>query len=215
MSTDGSDSIPGELPEEQIMSMPGALAGDAALLPADLADVLLQLDAAERQAAALIEDLDDERINWRPGPACWSIAQCLDHLSASSRTYLAAMREGEAAARRRGWRRRGPISPGGPSRWFIRQLEPSSRTRAKAPRKIVPAQWVSKAEAGDEFARQQAQVRALLRAAADLDLNRARFVNPFVPLVRFSLGTGFLVLAAHQRRHLAQAARVRRSPDFP
>jgi hypothetical protein len=191
---------------------------EAAPLPGDLEDVLRQLDAAEREAAALIQDLDDERINWRPHPAAWSIAQCLDHLSAASRVYLAPMEEAAAAARRRGWRRRGPMRPGAPARWFLRELEPPPRRRLKAPRKIVPlapTARASKVAVGEEFGRQQARVRSLLASAADLDLNRARFTNPFVPLVRFSLATGFLVLAAHQRRHLLQAARLRQSPDFP
>jgi hypothetical protein len=187
-------------------------------LPHDLDDVRRQLDDAEAEAAALIQDLDDDRINWRPHAAAWSIAQCLDHLNATSRVYLAAMEEGAAAARRRGQLRRGPIRPGAPSRWFLRQLEPPSRRRMKAPRKIAPlapAERASKTAVGDEFGRQQARVRSLLAAAADLDLNRARFANPFVPLVRFSLGTGFLVIAAHQRRHLLQAQRLRQGPDFP
>lgn len=198
--------------------MPGTTAVSPGSLPRDLEDLRHQLDAAEREATALVEDLDDERLNWRPSPAAWSIAQCLDHLSATSRVYLDAMEEAAATARRRGWQRRGPIRPGAPSRWFLRELEPPPRRRLRAPRKIAPmapASRASKAAVGEDFKRQQARARALLAAVADLDLNRARFVNPFVPLVRFTLGTGFLVIAAHQRRHLVQAARLRQRPDFP
>jgi hypothetical protein len=184
-------------------------------MPPDLEDVVLQLDAAEREAEALIRDLDDARLNWQPGPSAWSVGQCLDHLNAASRVQLVALRAGAAIARRRGWVRRGPIAPGAPSRWFLRSLEPPPRSRLRAPRKIVPGSKLSGREVGEEFARQQAQVRELLRAVADLDLNRARYVNPFVPLIRFTLGTGFLTIAAHQRRHLWQAARVRQSPSFP
>jgi hypothetical protein len=176
---------------------------------------MLQLDAAEGEAVVLIRDLDDERLNWQPDPAAWSVGQCLDHLNAASRVQLAALRTAAAGARRRGWRRRGPIAPGAPSRLFLRSLEPPPQLRFSAPAKIVPESRLSGAAVGEEFAGQQAQVRELLCAVADLDLNRARYVNPFVPLVRFSLGTGFLTIAAHQRRHLWQAARVRRSPSFP
>jgi hypothetical protein len=198
--------------------VPGTTDVSPESLPQDLEDLRQQLDAAEREATALIEDLDDERLNWRPSPAAWSIAQCLDHLSAASRVYLVAMEGAAAAARRRGWQRRGPIRPGAPSRWFLRELEPPPRRRLRAPRKIAPmapASRAGKAAVGEEFGRQQARARALLAAVADLDLNRARFVNPFIPLVRFTLGTGFLVIAAHQRRHLVQAARLRQRPDFP
>jgi hypothetical protein len=36
-----------------------------------------------------------------------------------------------------------------------------------------------------------------------------RFPNPFIRGVRFSLATGLHVIAAHERRHLWQASRVR------
>jgi len=188
------------------------------MLPRDLEDLRQGFDAAEREAAALVAGLDDEQFNWRPSPAAWSIAQCLDHLSAASRVYLAPMEEAAAAARERGWQRRGPIRLGAPSQWFVRELEAPPRRRLKAPRKITPmaaAARASRAATGEGFERQQARVCALLAGVADLDLNRTRFRNPFVPLVRFTLGTGFMVIAAHQRRHLWQAASLRRRPDFP
>jgi DinB superfamily len=61
------------------------------------------------------------------------------------------------------------------------------------------------------FTTSQNDVRAFLRAYADLDLARVRFPNPFVPGVRFSLATGLHVIISHERRHLWQAWRVRRA----
>ncbi len=40
-------------------------------------------------------------------------------------------------------------------------------------------------------------------------------MNPFFSLIRFSVGTGFQVIAAHERRHLWQAERVLANPRFP
>jgi hypothetical protein len=54
-------------------------------------------------------------------------------------------------------------------------------------------------------------VRAFLLAHADLDLAGTLFPNPFVPGLRLSLATGIHVLAAHARRHLWQAWRIRRA----
>ena len=51
-------------------------------------------------------------------------------------------------------------------------------------------------------------IRALLRTAATLDVNRATFVNPFIQVVRVKVATGFLVISAHDRRHLCQAEQV-------
>jgi len=66
-----------------------------------------------------------------------------------------------------------------------------------------------------EWRRIQAEVKDLLRAGAAQDLNGIRFVNPFLSLIRFSAGTGFQVIAAHERRHLWQAERILANPRFP
>lgn len=47
------------------------------------------------------------------------------------------------------------------------------------------------------------------------DVNPIRFKNPFIPGLRFSVGTGPEVLTRHERRHLLQAERIRESPEFP
>ena len=56
-------------------------------------------------------------------------------------------------------------------------------------------------------------MRAFLRRYADIDLAAVRFPNPFVRRVQFSLATGLHVVAAHERRHLWQAWRVRRAAE--
>jgi hypothetical protein len=103
--------------------------------------------------------------------------------------------------------------PGFIGRWFVRMLEPpvQPRFRSKAPRAIRPRTAPPLAEAFTAFMSSQQQVRAFLGACADLDLTGVRFPNPFVRGVRFSLATGFNVIAAHERRHLWQAWRVRRA----
>lgn len=184
-------------------------------LPADLQEILSALGDNDRRAEELVRGLDDERFNWRPDERSWSIAQCLDHLNVASRVYAVPMREALEKARQKGADRRGPIQPGFLERWFVANLEPPPKRRLSAPRKIVPAASKGRAEVMEEWRRAQAEVRALLREAAGLDLNRARFANPFVPLIRFSVGTGFRVITTHERRHLWQGEKVRANPGFP
>ncbi len=184
-------------------------------LPDDLQRILDDLDVNLQRAEAVVQDLDDERLNWRPAPTSWSIAQCLDHLNVANRTYLAPMREAIEKARRQGKSRRGSIRQGFVERWFTESLEPPPRFRLPAPRKIVPAAVrLGKDDIVSEFRRLQAEAAALLRDSAGLDLG-VRFPNPFIPLIAFTAGTGFLVIASHERRHLWQAKQVRRNPGFP
>lgn len=177
-------------------------------LPDDLAAILQGLEKSDREAQALLAELDEERFNARPNERSWSVAQCLDHLNVGNRIYLEAMRSAVEEARSKNVLRQGPIRPRVLERWFIREMEPPPRRRLPAPRKIVPTARKSRAEVGEEWTSSQAGLRDLLHQATPLDLNRTRFVNPFLPLVRFSVGTGFLVIGAHERRHLWQARQV-------
>ena len=122
---------------------------------------------------------------------------------------------------RRHWTHQRPspvpaITPGWFGRWFIRNyIEPSSGGgKARAPRKIVPSQHVDPSVL-ERFLRSNEAARDLVRRAGPYDVNRIRFRNPFVPLLRFTVGTGFEILSRHQRRHLLQAERVTQSPAFP
>jgi hypothetical protein len=177
-------------------------------LPDDLAAIQRGLEESDREAMALIAELDEERFNWRPDERSWSVGQCLDHLNVANRFYIGPIRDALEAARQRGASRRGPIALRGIGGWFVRTMEPPPRRRLPAPRKIVPARRRSRAEVGEEWSRLQVQIRDLLYEASPWDLNRTRFVNPFLPLVRFTVGTGLSVIDAHERRHLWQARQI-------
>ena len=183
-------------------------------VPADIETLFDQLDAAEREAHAVVAGLDEARGTWRSEAGNWSVAECLDHLATANRVYLVPMEAAAAAGRARGRLRRGPAVPGVVGRWFVRTLEPSAKLRKmRAPRQIQPRASPPLADAFAAFLASQHQVRAFLRTNADLDLARLRFVNPFIPGVRFSLATGLHVIPAHERRHLRQAARVRAAAE--
>ncbi len=181
----------------------------------DIKDLLDQLDAAERDARTLVADTTEEQGRWQVDPGSWSVAQCLDHLATTNRVYVHRMKEPAIRAREQGRFRRSPATPGLVGRWFIRTLEPPVKApfRMKSPRNIEPRVSLSLASAFTSFASSQDEVRKFLHVCADLDLAEIRFPNPFVRGIRFSLATGLHVIAAHERRHMWQAWRVRRAAE--
>ena len=181
----------------------------------DIKDLEDQLDAAERDAQALAAGLAEERGGWHVETGSWSVAECLDHLATANRVYLHAMKEPAIRAREQGRFRRGPAAPGFVGRRFVRTMEPPVKApfRMKTPRIVEPCSGPPLANAFASFMASQDEVRAFLRAYADLDLAAVQFPNPFVRGIRFSLATGLHVIAAHERRHLWQAWRVRRAAE--
>jgi hypothetical protein len=180
-------------------------------LPADLQQLASALDAVDRDARAVADGLSEARGTWREHPGSWSVAECLDHLATANRVYVAAMREPAERALREGRRRRGPARPGFFGRLFVKSLEPPVTRKMSAPRKIRPRPSPPLADSLAAFLASQEEVRSFLRLCADIDVNRARFPNPFIRGLRFSLATGLHVIAAHDRRHLWQAWRVRKA----
>lgn len=178
-------------------------------LPPDLQKVLADLDAADREARALVAGLSDEQLNWQPGGGTgWSVGQCLDHLTHANSVYASALQEAVRRTRPDSAPRKGPISPGWFGRWFIREMEPPPRRKMTAPKKAKPSPRLRSAEVLKAFVAAHDRVRALIEESRELDLNRIRFKNPFIGAIRFTVGTGFLVIGAHDRRHLLQASKV-------
>jgi len=178
--------------------------------------VLDDIEEADRRGVATAASCTDEQFYWRPRDGGgWSIAQCLDHLGVMNRVYGAAIRSGIDAARTRGSTRRAPAKPGYLGGKFVQSMEPPVTRRLRTPRKGKPATMKERQTILDGYRAGHDLARQLIADAATIDANGARFKNPFLPLVRFSIATGLFVIAAHDRRHLWQAEQVRQAPGFP
>ena len=179
-----------------------------ASLPQDLQASPDNLNARDAEARELVGGLGEAQLNWQPnGGAAWSIAQCLDHLARTNAIYTGALRN--AVQRAAPVPRRGAIQPGRFARYFIRAMDAPARRKFKAPKKVLPEGSKTGEEILAEFLAAHQQTRSLVMECAELDLNRIRFKNPFIGFLRFTVGTGLLVMAAHDRRHLWQARQVR------
>ena len=175
--------------------------------------LISELDTADQRARELASGLTPLQLNWRPSQDAWSVGQCLEHLLMTSEVYLPAITASLAARPRLPVR---DITPGWFGRWFIRNyIEPSSESkRARAPKKIAPGARVDP-HILDLFVASNQAARELVRRASDYDVNRIRFKNPFIPVLRFTVGTGLEIVSKHQLRHLLQAERVKQAADFP
>jgi len=183
-------------------------------LPAWCDRIIAAFNDADVRARTLAADLTAEQLNWPPSPGAWSVGQCIEHLAIGNDQYLPAIEQ--ALDQRRPDHSVDEIVLRPLSRWFLETyIEPSETTRrAKAPRKISPSPTVRPGVL-DRFLRGNEHARQVVRRAGSFDVNRIRFKNPFVPFVRFTIGTGLELLSRHERRHLLQAERVKAAPGFP
>jgi hypothetical protein len=177
--------------------------------PAWATQLMNELDVADQEARELVAGLTLEQLNSPPMPGAWSVGQCLEHLAMTNEVYVRPISESLAGQPVRAVPE---IRLGWFARWFIHSyVEPSPQSKpARAPKKIVPGTQVDFSVL-DRFARSNQAVRELVRSAGAHDVNRIRFKNPFVPLLRFTVGTGLQIIVKHQQRHLLQAERTKQS----
>jgi hypothetical protein len=175
--------------------------------------LISELDAADRRAASVAKGLSRVQLNWQPRTGAWSIGQCLEHLRVGNEILISVISTALEGHQRRTV---DEITPGWFSRWFVRTyIAPNpGGTRARAPKKIQPGKQVELTVL-EGFLRSTEAARTLVRSASGYDVNRIRYKNPFVSLLRFTIGTGLEIIAKHAGRHLLQAEGVRQSPGFP
>jgi len=163
------------------------------------------LEKAEVRAAALISGKSPAQLNWRPEGRRWSILQCLQHLALANEVLgdlmETAVTEGKHV---------GPASDELTPNWLWRMLLAAvDRPGLKgfAPQRIQPPSMLDAETTVAELLSTHNRLRSLAGRCVGLDLSRITFRHPFLPL-RISVATTFLLISAHERRHLRQAEQV-------
>lgn len=141
----------------------------------------------------------------RPAPERWSIAECVAHLSLTSRAFLplldAALAEARASGRPAPRRYRRDLAG-----WLLaRSVEPPARVRVATAAAFVPHASRPVPELVEEFAGLQEELATRVRAADGLPVHGVKLVSPFNASVRYSAWSAFTIITAHERRHLWQA----------
>jgi hypothetical protein len=175
--------------------------------------------AAEENSAAareLFSGLNNAQLNWKPAPEKWSIAQCLDHLTVTSRGFDGYFSDALVRGRKK-W----PVTTGPAYRpsfiggWLIKLVHPETGRNLTAPKIFRPSESSNIDEPLEKFLKQQGRFIEFVRETYGVDYNKTKLRSPVTPLMRYSLADAFVVTVVHGRRHLAQARRVREMSGFP
>lgn len=170
-------------------------------------------DTLREQVRHYFAALSADQLNWRPSPAVWSIAQCLDHLTISDRLYFESLRQSILQAQTGGQEGYTEYKPRRLARWFIRKVGPDGG-RMKNPTIFSPAPGQYTVDVLKDFDNHQRELMELIRRSDGIDLNRPRLSSPVTRWLRFSIGEVFQLILAHQQRHIHQARRLAEMPAF-
>ena len=181
-----------------------------------LQTITLEAEKNSAGAKALLERLSEAQLSWTPAPNSWSMAQCVDHLTTTSKAFepylTTAIKRGSEK-----WPVRSaiPYRPSWVGGWLIKQVLPEATRKVPSPKVFRPLHTPAIANVLDNYLKQQDEFIRFVRQAEGIDYNATRLRSPVTPLMRYSLADAFVVTVVHGWRHLAQARRICETPGFP
>jgi hypothetical protein len=175
----------------------------------ELEEYRQQFERIASEAKELTKGLTESQFNWRPAPDQWSIEECLAHLTAVGQVEVAAVEKAVDEARAKGITGTGPFEYPIWERFILRETEPPIRHAMPAPKRFTPIHGQPITGVLPTFLHVQRQFTLQIERADGLDLRRVKVPTPITRLLKLSLGTALAQAAAHERRHMAQARRVR------
>jgi hypothetical protein len=193
-----------------------ALSQGLAVTGADLisiqqqATIAHQIRRATWDAEAFVLARDKADLFVRLKPESWCVAECLDHLTQTTCTFLPAISQAIAEAPKLTKNRclRTGIFPS----LFIRILNPPYRIRLKVLPQLAP-QNLSSEKAWRCFVDSQSELLATLSSAAGLAIDKVRIKSPVYARITYNIYGAFRMLAAHQSRHVWQIGQILKTLD--
>jgi DinB superfamily len=178
-----------------------------------LDDYASQFEQVRNDAASTLGRLTPDQRNWNPATGKWSVGQHIAHLIIVGQQFVDSVKPALADARARGLSGSPPYRAG----WFWTFMrghaEPPPRRRFKASRAVTPPP-VAAETVLSEFANLENAIAECIRSAEGLDLGRIRIPSP-LPMITMNLSQGFILQAAHQRRHLWHCHQVLNDAKLP
>jgi hypothetical protein len=169
-----------------------------------LDSLIRELQETSRRAETLFTGRTIPQLLRRPGEHRWSAAECIEHLNLTNRSYLPRIDEALRTLSAQNLTARGPFRLDWNARLLKFWLEPPSRLRLPTGAAFRPIDVQEPAAGVAAFQSLNRQLEERLAAARGLALNGAKIASPFAEKMKYSVYSAFVLIAAHNRRHLWQ-----------
>jgi len=159
------------------------------------------------------------QLNWKPSDKSWSISQCLAHLNAFYRYYIPVFNGKISNTRFTTPSTHFMSSPLGYAVSVSIRLGKLKNVKRKLKsakdynpviNKSLPTE-----NAYNEYLDHQRSFIDTIIAATRINLRKAKCPLSVRPVVKLNIGDSLIYLVYHNERHVEQAKRVKRLPNFP
>jgi hypothetical protein len=166
-----------------------------------LARIIEQIRLVTAEAESVVSGRDGTDLTAIPRPGSWSVAECIDHLGQTNRSFLPAILKAVGTAPKLPYDR--ALSTGPVAALLIRNLEPPYHIRYKVLPQLVP-QRRDFDSAWTGFLQSQTQLSEAVCSAAGLAIDKVKIQCPVYARITYNIYGAFRMLTAHQRRHVWQ-----------
>jgi hypothetical protein len=181
----------------------------APLTDADRTALVTELQASQQAVVDTVKGLTPEQMAFKPGPDRWSVAECVEHITATE-PMLFGMIEGKVL-------KTPPASEAdrakvtGKDKGVMTMVTDRSK-KFQAPAEIRPTgKWTGREELLKAFGEARAKTIEWTKTTKE-DLRAHVMAGPGGELDGYQW---MMYLSGHTRRHLAQIKEVMASPNFP
>jgi hypothetical protein len=171
-------------------------------LSPQLSSIARELNEVNTGWKTLLANLPKEKLWQRPAKGGWSVGECIDHLTTTTKQMLPAIDKVVLNTPRGD----GPYKMDLKGKLLVWFMEPPYRMKSKTVASFEP--HTSDKDVLAEFLVSQDIALAALRRCNGLDLNQMKIVSPVDERMSYNAYAALKLLPAHQRRHLWQAQQI-------
>jgi hypothetical protein len=164
-----------------------------------------ELRESSRQAEKIFESNTTGQLQQQPSEKRWSAAECVAPLNLTNCAFLSPLNAAIRELREKALLATGPFHLNWNARLLKYMLEPPSRLRLPTTAPFQPLPVREPEVVFREFSALEKELEEKLDSTRGLALDRIKINSPFAKKVRYNCNSVYVVIAAHNRRHLWQA----------
>lgn len=170
-----------------------------------------QISEIKTYAHNLVKDMSATDFNKQPKTGGWSVGECFEHMNILGRGYVANLQKAVADGRKKNLTGSGKVKYGFFAQKFISSMEPPYKMKLKTTSAMqTKNKNLSKENVLAEFLKIQDELLEILKSAQGLDFKKIKAPSMFFRLFKMNVGEWLASMASHERRHLWQAANVKK-----
>ncbi len=173
-----------------------------------------EIDKITNQFEKTFGHLSIQQINWKPNATTWSIAQNIDHLINTNKSYFSIIEQANKGTYKKPYSGKFRILVNFFGKAILKSVNPNRKKRIRTFKIWEPSKKETFQDIMCEFKKHQIELKKLMNNASDLIANDFVISSPVNRHIVYKLKTAFEIIISHEKRHFEQAKEVLNDENF-